>query len=203
MSGSSGEKLSEAERRSRTLHAVAHEFGENGFEGTRMADLADAADISEAMLVKLYGSKENLYRALIKQKIDETPGTPFPEELQDQPPETVLPELARNLRDRCEEDPAFLRLLYYSALEDNELSDLFYEARIEELRSQLSSYLRDQIDRNRFRSVNTDEAALGFMGMICHAMSMKHVFDFPRPEGSDTEDLIETFVDLFLDGMRK
>ncbi len=202
MPSDSKSKLSAEERRRKTLEAVANEFAKNGFEGTRMADLADAAEISEAMLVKLYDSKENLYQALIKRKIDQTPGTPFPKDLRNESPETVLGTLADNLRERCEDDPAFLRLLYYSALEDNELSDLFYEARIQKLRNQLSAYIREMIDAGRFRDLPPDEVAFSFMGMICHALSMKHIFEFPNPADRKTDDLIETFVDLFLDGVR-
>ncbi len=202
MSSGSKKKLSAEERRRKTLESVANAFAENGFEGTRMADLAEAAGISEAMLVKLYGSKENLYRALIKRKIEQTPGTPFPDDLKDESPEVVLRTLAQNLRRRCEDDPAFLRLLYYSALEDNELSDLFYEARIQKLRSQVSDYIRTLSGSGSFRSVDPDEAAIGFMGMICHALSMEHIFSFPLPEGRDTGELIDTFVELFLDGIR-
>ncbi len=203
MSGDRNEKLSAEERRSRTLKMVAEAFAENGFEGTRMADLADAAGISEAMLVKLYETKENLYRALIRQKIEDTPGTPFPEEdLPDRRPADVLLTLAMELVKRCEEDETFLRLMYYSALEDNELSDMFYEERIQTLRDQLSSYIRNQVENGTFRDVDPERAALGFLGMICHALSMTYIFDFPLPGDALDEELMTSFVGLFLDGIR-
>jgi len=197
-------KLSAEERREKTLKSVAEEFAENGFEGTRMVDLAEAADISEAMLVKLYESKENLYSELIQQKIDQTPGTPFPEEeLEDGSPSEVLLQLAMELVRRCEEDQTFLRLLYYSALEDNELSDMFYEERIRTFQGQVSSYMREQVEQGTFRDVDPDQAATGFMGMVSHVLCMKHIFQFPLPTGEDIdEDLMKTFVDVFLEGVR-
>jgi AcrR family transcriptional regulator len=204
MAGNTSGRLSAEERREKTLKSVAEEFAENGFEGTRMADLAEAADISEAMLVKLYESKENLYSELIKQKIEQKPGTPFPdEELDELSPSDVLLTLAMELASRCDEDQTFLRLLYYSALEDNELSDMFYEERIQKLQEQLSSYMRDQIEQGTFRDLDPDQAATGFMGMISHVLCMKHIFQFPLPTGEDIdEDLMKTFVDVFLEGVR-
>ncbi len=195
-------RLPLAERKEKTLKRVAEEFAENGFAGTRMTDLADAAEISEAMLVKLFDTKKNLYRALIEHKADQNPGTAFPDNSDSMSPDEVLRTLARNIVNRCNEDTTFFRLLYYSGLEDNELADMFFEARVDELRSRLTGYLQKQMDENKLRDRDPETVATGFIGMITHLLTLEHIFGYPTPGDREQEEIVDQFVDIVMNGLK-
>ena len=51
-------------RRARVLEAAAHAFAVRGYGGTRTADVARAARVSEGMVFHLFGSKRNLLAAV-------------------------------------------------------------------------------------------------------------------------------------------
>jgi AcrR family transcriptional regulator len=57
-------KLSGEERRAAIVKAVRRVFAEQGFHGTTTRELADAAEVSEALLFKHFPNKEALYTAM-------------------------------------------------------------------------------------------------------------------------------------------
>src|SRR5262245_46075074 len=59
-------KLSSEERRAAIIKAVRCVFAEKGFHGTTTRELADASDVSEALLFKHFPNKEALYAAMMQ-----------------------------------------------------------------------------------------------------------------------------------------
>jgi AcrR family transcriptional regulator len=57
-------RLSKEQRRAKIVHAVRRIFAEKGFDGTTTRELADAAEISEALLFKHFPTKQALYAAM-------------------------------------------------------------------------------------------------------------------------------------------
>src|SRR5947209_6682713 len=57
-------KLSAEARRAAIVHAVRRVFAEKGFHGTTTRELAEAAEVSEALLFKHFPNKEALYSAM-------------------------------------------------------------------------------------------------------------------------------------------
>lgn len=57
-------KMSGEERRAAIIRAVRRVFAEKGFDGTTTRELADAADVSEALLFKHFPTKEALFSAM-------------------------------------------------------------------------------------------------------------------------------------------
>src|SRR5262245_48760740 len=57
-------KLSREERRAAIIHAVRRVFAEKGFDGTTTRELAEAAEVSEALLFKHFPNKEALFTAI-------------------------------------------------------------------------------------------------------------------------------------------
>jgi len=58
-------KLSSEERRAAIIKAVRRLFADKGFHGTTTRELAEAAEVSEALLFKHFPNKEALYSAML------------------------------------------------------------------------------------------------------------------------------------------
>ena len=58
-------KVSESKRRS-IMQAARAEFQDNGFTHAAMAEIARKADVSTATLYKHFGSKEELFAAVVE-----------------------------------------------------------------------------------------------------------------------------------------
>ncbi|MBI3329306.1 MAG: TetR/AcrR family transcriptional regulator C-terminal domain-containing protein [Nitrospinae bacterium] len=104
---------------------------------------------------------------------------------------------------QTERDPSLLRLLLFSALEGHELSQRFYESKVPRLHEFLSNYIKDRIADGVFRPVDPLLAARGFIGMVAYFLLIHEIFGVKRPPGLLPEQVVETFVTLFLEGIRR
>ena len=87
-------RLPAAERRELILRAAMNLFGAGGYDGTRLDDVAADAGVTKPILYRHFGSKKDLYLAVLARHRDDLPG--FVEDL---PTEPSLDELARTILD--------------------------------------------------------------------------------------------------------
>src|SRR6476659_8611473 len=64
-------RMSSEDRREQIIAAALAVFGARGYEGTTTDDVARTAWISQPYVVRLFGSKENLFLAGMKYSLDE------------------------------------------------------------------------------------------------------------------------------------
>lgn len=192
-----------ADRRRQILSEAIRCFASNGFRGTTTREIASAVGITEAALYRYFPSKQSLYDAIIDEKIS----APAPQEavrdaVARRDDRAVFTTLAQVLIERGLSDPDFLRLLFFTALEGHELSKPFYTARVGSLRSFVADYIRTRIDEGAFRERDPSLCARAYLGMVVDYMNVRVVLaqadQYPQP----VEDVVATFVGLFLDGMR-
>ena len=67
-----GQRLPAAERREQMLSAASIVFGERGYAGTTTDAVAKAAGVSQAYIVRTFGSKENLFAETASRAVDKT-----------------------------------------------------------------------------------------------------------------------------------
>jgi AcrR family transcriptional regulator len=58
--------VARADREAQIVQAACRAFGDTGFAGTSVADVADAAGISKPLIYNYFGSKEGLYAACVQ-----------------------------------------------------------------------------------------------------------------------------------------
>jgi AcrR family transcriptional regulator len=84
MNGTQGKRrrLPVAERRELIVEAAGRLFGERGYEGTRLDDVAAAAGVTKPVLYRHFDSKRDLYLALLARHRDDLPsfGDAMPDE---------------------------------------------------------------------------------------------------------------------------
>ena len=118
------------DRRTDILKAAVELFARKGFRGTTTRDLATQADVNEAIIFRHFNTKEELYRAILEEKIKYPNKEAKVEELcqlvDTSGDEQFLSAIGRLILER-HEDATFLRLLLFSALEGHELSDMFVD----------------------------------------------------------------------------
>ena len=69
---SPGQRLPAAERREQMLNAARIVFGERGYTGATTDAVAKAAGVSQAYIVRTFGSKENLFVEAATRSVDKT-----------------------------------------------------------------------------------------------------------------------------------
>jgi AcrR family transcriptional regulator len=190
-------------RRDQILDAAMDCFASAGFRGTTTREIASRVGLTEAALYRHFASKEALYAAIIARKIDAPDLTAHLEAAAAAGDDhAVLGGLARTLVERVEADPAFIRILLFTALEGHSLAEPFFAARVRRIREFLSGYVARRIEAGAFRAVDPVIAARAFLGMVSDYLHVRFVFQQQAAYPQPIEEVVETFVSLFLTGIR-
>ena len=192
------------ERREEILAEGVRCFAAHGFNGTTTREVAAGVGITEAALYRYFPSKESLYSAIIARKI-ETPSLVerVAEVAAHGDDHAVFTEIARGVLERGARDPEFVRILFFTALESHELAAPLFVSHVGPLREFVTNYVRRRIAEGAFRAIDPLLGARAFLGMIRDHLIVCIVHDPAEAERQPIEDVVATFVELFLTGIRR
>jgi AcrR family transcriptional regulator len=197
-----GKRMAAGDRCEQILHGAMELFAEKGFRGATTREIAQHLGISEALMFKYFPTKEALYRAIIQKRTDGSEEMFFPKEaIQAKDDRQVFRSVASYLISKNSEDPTFMRLIQYGALEGHELSRIFFETHAMERTKLLSKYIRQRIKERAFKKVPPLLAARAFMGMILHYVQSQEIYELKKFFHFSQKKVVDTFVDTFLNGL--
>ena len=78
----------------------------------------------------------------------------------------------------------------------------FFDQRIRRLREFVAGYIERRSREGAFRAVDPKICARAFLGMVVDYQIVRHVFHQKDAYPAGPEEVAETFVTIFLDGMR-
>lgn len=186
------------------LESAVKLFADKGFSGTTTKEIAEKSGVNEALIFRYFSTKRDLYGSIIENKINEEPGIEKPlERYRDTKDDWyIFRSIALRMFDKCGGDPDFIRLLHYSALEGHELSDMFFDTYVEYINTLLSEYIKDRISDGAFKKINPLVAARAFIGMVINYIIVQELFGEKRKGNIKQEEIVESFVRIFLEGMK-
>jgi hypothetical protein len=95
-----------------------------------------------------------------------------------------------------------LRLMLYSALEGHEMAGAFQGSRIRRYRDFTAAYVARRIREGAFRGMDPLLAARALIGMVADHLIVREVFGQRDEYPQSAEEVADTFVSIFLDGVR-
>ena len=196
-------RLPATQRRQAIINEAIRLFSEKGFKGTTTRELASAVGVSEPVIYQHFAAKKDLYAAIIESKSKEvSEDVEFWTEAREGDDRKAFVALGRLIWCWYEDDRTLTRLLFFSALEGHELSDMFFTRHAAGFLEMVSNHIRARIKAGAFRPMDPDTLAWSFIGMVAHHAESVSVFRFdpkPRPR----EAVLEDMVDIFLRGVLK
>lgn len=185
--------------RLRLVRAAAQVFAEKGYARATTRAIAAAAGVNEVTLFRQFGTKQNLFMAVIEQfsplagiasLVNQEPGGSYRDDLL---------RLARLFDGVLAQHRESVLLMLCESQHLPELravaSQLPYR-----LRQTFAAYLRRQIARGVVRDLDPDVMAQAFAGMVfANQIGQAILLPGMRLEASD-EAVLEQFVDLFVAG---
>jgi AcrR family transcriptional regulator len=114
-------RLTGAERRERILDAAETAFGERGYAGASVGEIAEAAGITKPVLYDHFSSKHELFVAIMERARDELTARGAAAMSQDAPERARVRHAVEAFFDFVEEHPAAVRVLFASPRETPEL----------------------------------------------------------------------------------
>lgn len=197
-------RLNASDRRQQILEVASGLFSRKGYQGTTTREIAETAGVNEALLFRHFPSKENLYWTMIeglcnargrRQKVNrilEQGGTDF----------EVFCAIAREFLTRNARDRELTRLLWFTALENHELSERFFNTFVAEYFKALSSHISRRIREGAFRKCDPLLAARGFLGMVVYHFLIQELFGQEQYSKFDPEQVATTLSHIWLAGMQ-
>jgi AcrR family transcriptional regulator len=186
-------------KREAILDAARQVFLEVGFGATSMDAIATAAKVSKQTVYNHFGSKEELFAAMIRSACDRMLAA-LNQAARSGNPEETLRAVARQFMDKLftRDRLALYRILMAESARFPELSSIFYECGPKVTRQYLADYLTEQTVRGSMRVDNPAIAAEQFIGMLngCHFKAQLGVEPAPSREVIDA--YIESSVSLMM-----
>ncbi len=196
------------ERRSQILQIAMRLFSEHGFRGTTTKEIAAAAGVSEAMVFRHFANKEELYSAILDHKSCnhglENPFEHISEALEKKDDFAVFYGMALRALQEHQVDRQFMRLVLFSALENHELSRMFFASFVVRFYEFISSYIEKRQNDGAFREIEPKIVVRSFIGMIIHHSLNRTLWDTEEMLLKiSNEDAARNFTEILLNGIKK
>src|SRR3569832_2263070 len=123
------QRFSAEDRRQQILEVAKAIFARKGYEGTTTREIAFAAKVNEAIIFRHFPTKEELYWAVIDYscKSSDARGNLLEVLQRGGDLRKIFRDLALEILQRRSRDQSLTRLLFFSALENHELSHRFFD----------------------------------------------------------------------------
>jgi AcrR family transcriptional regulator len=198
------------ERREQILQTAISLFSQKGFSGTTTKEIGKAAGVSEAMVFRHFAKKSDIYDAILGNKACHE-GMRFPweenvvllEAIKNKDDHAVFYNLALNALNKQQSDVSFMRLLFYSALEEHELAERFFGEFVARLYGFIGSYIEERQRDGAMRAMNPKIAVRAFLGMMIHHSLNNILWDKQRVILDITnEEAAKNFAEILLRGIK-
>jgi AcrR family transcriptional regulator len=196
-------------RRAQILQAAFDLFSRRGFSGTTTKDIARMSGVSEAMVFRHFASKDELYGAILEAKKCSEGLHQFPWEsnepmlaaMEAKDDFGVFYHFAIQALEKHQSDVAFMRLLFYSALEEHELAERFFGEFVAEIYKFLGNYIEKRQADGALRKIDPRIIVRAFLGMLIHHSLNNILWDKKRRIlDIDNETAAKSFAEMILCG---
>jgi AcrR family transcriptional regulator len=201
-------RMAAEDRRQQIIDVAIRLFSQKGFRGTTTKEIALAAGVNEAIIFRHFATKRDLYSAIIDQKACATEMAAKQKEIakavEQRNDRKLFETIALHILEVHDRDETFMRLMFYSALEGHELSDMFFRNQVAERYREVANYIKERIHEGVFRKVDPQIAVRAFFGMVIHHAQTKRFFNQSLGDQKSTFSnriAAERFTDLFLAGI--
>jgi AcrR family transcriptional regulator len=168
--------MSGDERRDQILQAALDLFSKHGFAGTTTKEIARTSGVSEALVFRHFATKDELYNAILEGKACQMrafrslngDNDELSKAMAEKDDSTVFYRLALDALNAQQSDPRFMRLLIFSALEEHDLSERFFNESVSRIYDFIGEYIKLRQKDGAFREMDTAVVVRAFHGMVVH-----------------------------------
>jgi AcrR family transcriptional regulator len=188
------------------IAAAVESFAERGFAATRLDDIAARAGVTRGTLYLYFSSKEELFKAVVRQLI--VPILATREEMiaaSTEPTADLLRKLILSVPDALAGSPipAIPKLVIAEARNFPDLAQFYFDEVLSRARRRIRMLIRRGVERGEFRPVDVDRVFYCVVAPIFVGLIWQHVFQPHDKERLDLHALCRAHLDLLLNGLLK
>lgn len=183
------------------LCAALEVFGEQGFARTRLEDVARRAGVSKGTLYLYFDSKDALFRAMVRAKLEATlaHAEEFIRNWEGNTPDLLRHFIADYWAAMNQPEKLRLAKVVLSELTSfPELARWHYQEVILRLRRVIEDILARGIERGEFRSVPRAFTARALQLLVVQMAQFRHYFQPYDPAPLSSEETLAGIIDLYL-----
>ncbi|OYT70343.1 MAG: hypothetical protein CFK52_11420 [Chloracidobacterium sp. CP2_5A] len=199
-------RMSGEDRRRQIVRIAMRRFSEKGFSGVTTKEIAAEAGVSEAIIFRHFATKHDLYAAILDQKMKDADAAAFWARMRQlaarRDDRQFFEAIMQHIIERHRADYSFQRLLFFSALEGHELSEMFFRLYARDIFDFLGDYIETRVREGAFREVNPQVAARSLFAMPFLQTMFEQLHGDQTVTGSP-EALAGDYAAIFLDGVRR
>lgn len=190
------------------LAAALDLFVEKGFAATRAEEVAQRAGVSKGTLFLYFPTKEDLFKAVVRQNMGQTIVEGQAKLASFSGPTTeMIPYLMHKWWESFGSTKAsgLSKLMMSEATNFPDLAAFYYAEVIEPNHRLVKSVIQRGIDRGEFRSVDMDYAIFSILAPLIHLVTWKHSMGccVSGDQQLDPQRYISTQADMVVHGLLK
>ena len=192
------------ERPAEIIAAALETFAERGFAATRLDDIAERAGVTRGTLYLYFPSKEELFKAVVRQAI--VPVIARGEAMLEHSQESssaLLTKILLMIPTAVANSPvsAIPKLMISEARNFPDLAQFYLKEVIRRGRRLLTAIIARGVERGEFRPVDMDHVFYCVVGPVLLTMLWKHSFEPFDGKRLDAHALCRAHLDLLLHGL--
>lgn len=180
-------------------------FSKRGFSGATTKEIAVAAGVTEAIIFRHFATKEQLYNAIIDQRLQSPQTRESLAGLQDamdrNDDEAFFRIITSQLIEVTRSDPKFERVLLYAALEGHEIAAMHHEQFAMPVMEMLVGYITRRQREGAMRQMHPGAVLFAVAGMAKQYAMHHYMCDY-KSVGFSDEEAVESFTRILMDGLR-
>ncbi len=192
--------------RERVLQAALELVGDAGLTALSMDELASRAGVSRATLYRLFPGKPALFVGLVRTFSPLEPVSRLATEMADQPPEVVMPELARTVF-RVVAGPGapglgLMRSVFFEVSSVSPEAEAATHELITTILASVGTYVMRQMAEDRLRRMHPVLALQSFIGPIFFHLLTRPLVERVMGLDIDGEQAVTTLAESWLRAMK-
>ncbi len=148
-----------------------------GFAGTTLDEIAKGAGVSRALVIQLFGNKENIYKELLIEVFKDHPmekDVNLIGYIQKQDDLGVFLSYAEHIyNNMTKKDSLLLKLILFSMLEKPEIYRYHFQNRRLKGLKVIEDYIVQGIAKGKFKNIDAHHIALCFSSMVMYVLLEK------------------------------
>lgn len=189
--------------RERILQAGLKLFSERGYLGATTREIASEASVAEITLFRYFPSKERLFEEVINTYSFLPRLKEIIAEVEDKSLKEALIRIATSFLEVLNMRKDLIRIMHSEMMRYPEKIQKIYDALIRDTLKILSTYFEGLQRKGIMRGVNPEYAARAFLGMFFSYFYVREIKGLKRYMEDNTKDIIEAYVDIFINGTIK
>ena len=204
MTNKKRKRLSSEERRDLIVQKAIGLFSRQGFRATRVKDIAEAVGTSDALVFQHFPTKRELYDAILEHLCARKHFTEVEQLLyytDHYDLEDVLTRLSAWVLEKTETDPAWLRLILYAALEQDDSAPELVKEHFQRIIDYVAYEVDEGQQAGRFRPGDARAYARSFFSGLLGLGLMRSVARDAEYRHDTARDAAGMHVAVFLRGL--